>query len=185
MRIAVIGGIGSGKSEVLETARGMGLKTASADEINAGLLTEGDYIAKIAAAFPNVVRDGRVDKNALSDEIFSDRKKRKKLNAIAHPEILKRIRAIGAEDILVELPLGAEAGMLEDFDEVIHVYAPRRLRLKRLEQRGVDRKRALRIMRAQARAGRLERSATRTIANNGSIDELRSAAETLFKLLCL
>ena len=62
MRVAIIGGIGAGKSEVLKIAKSKGFACLSADEINANLLLSPSYIAKIAAAFPSVVKDGAVDK---------------------------------------------------------------------------------------------------------------------------
>ncbi|MEG2541428.1 MAG: dephospho-CoA kinase, partial [Clostridia bacterium] len=93
MRIAVIGGVGSGKSEVLNVARAMDIVCLSADEINAEMLTDSSYIKKIAEAFPNAVKDGKVDKGELATEIFSSHAKRQKLNSIAHPEIMKRIKA--------------------------------------------------------------------------------------------
>ena len=47
MRIAIIGGIGSGKSEVMKIAKEAGFECVSADEINAELLRTPSYIAKI------------------------------------------------------------------------------------------------------------------------------------------
>ena len=73
MNIALIGGIGSGKSEVLKVAREMGIAALSADEINAGLLKSPEYIEKIAAAFPGCVVCGVVDKARLASEVFSDK----------------------------------------------------------------------------------------------------------------
>ncbi|MBD5092165.1 MAG: dephospho-CoA kinase, partial [Clostridiales bacterium] len=72
MRIAIVGGIGSGKSEVLKVARDMGLACLSADEINAELLKTPEYIAEIATAFPAAVKDGGIDKAALAKIVFSD-----------------------------------------------------------------------------------------------------------------
>ena len=91
MRIAIIGGIGSGKSEAMKTAAELGFSTLSADEINSGLLQSPDYINEIAVAFPTVVASGSVDRKKLADIVFSDEIELKKLNAIAHPNILRRI----------------------------------------------------------------------------------------------
>lgn len=65
MRIAVIGGIGSGKSEVMKIAKERGFFCLSADEINDELLKTPSYIQKIATLFPSVVSNGVVDKGAL------------------------------------------------------------------------------------------------------------------------
>lgn len=51
MRVAIIGGIGSGKSEVLKIAKEKGFFCLSADEINANLLVSPSYIAKSRRRF--------------------------------------------------------------------------------------------------------------------------------------
>lgn len=184
MKVAVIGGIGTGKSEVLRVAREMGLACLSADEINADLLRNPEHIARIAARFPDCVVCGVVDKPRLASLVFSDSESRKALNAIAHPEIVKKISECDADPLVAELPLLLESGMKDAFDEVILVTAPRRARLKRLEGRGLTSERARAIMRAQLPVFLLRRAATRTIDNSGSLDELREAAHDLLRLLC-
>lgn len=51
MRIAIIGGIGSGKSEVLKIAKERGFFCISADEINSELLKTPSYIQKFKRRF--------------------------------------------------------------------------------------------------------------------------------------
>ena len=184
MNIALIGGIGSGKSEVLKVAREMGIAALSADEINAGLLKSPEYIEKIAAAFPGCVVCGVVDKARLASEVFSDKGKREKLNSIAHPEIARKVAECKESPLVVELPLVLESGMAGMFDEIILVVTPRRLRVKRLEQRGIDSARAKAIMRAQKPIYSLRRVATRTIDNSGSLDNLREASRNLLRIFC-
>lgn len=91
MKVAVTGGIGAGKSEFMRAVKELGIRTYSADEINAELLRDKRYLEKLSAAFPLAVKDGKVDKAALREEVFSDEKKRKTLNALAHPEIRRKI----------------------------------------------------------------------------------------------
>lgn len=184
MNIAIIGGIGSGKSEVLKVAREMGITALSADEINADLLKNPEYVEKLAERFPDCVVCGVVDKPRLAAEVFSDSEKREALNGIAHPEIARRVAACDADPLVVELPLVLESGMAGMFDEIILVTAPRRVRYKRLEGRGVVAKRARSIMKAQAPQHKLRRIATRTIDNSGSIEELREAARNILRIFC-
>lgn len=184
MKIAVIGGIGAGKSEVLGAARELGITCLSADEINAELLKDPDYIAALEKRFPDCVVCGVVDKPRLSALVFSDKKSRLDLNALAHPRIARRIEECTADPLVVELPLALESGMTDMFDEMILVIAPRRVRLRRLCARGLALPRAKAVMRVQVPVFMLRRVATRTIENTGSKEELHSAATDLFRLLC-
>lgn len=184
MNIAIIGGVGSGKTEVLKVAREMGIAALSADEINAELLKNPQYVEKVARIFPDCVVCGVVDKARLAAAVFSDKKKREALNAVAHPEIAKKVTECDADPLVVELPLVLESGMATMFDEIILVVTPRRLRVKRLEQRGIDSARAKAIMRAQKPIYSLRRVATRTIDNSGSLDNLREASRNLLRIFC-
>ena len=175
MNIALIGGIGSGKSEVLKVAREMGIAALSADEINAGLLKSPEYIEKIAAAFPGCVVCGVVDKARLASEVFSDKGKREKLRKVAECK---------ESPLVVELPLVLESGMAGMFDEIILVSAPRRARMARLAGRGVEPARARAIMRAQKPVFRLRSVATRVIDNSGSLEDLRASARDVLRIFC-
>lgn len=181
MKIAVIGGIGSGKSEVMKVAKEMGITCLSADEINDALLHEPVYISKIASRFPECVAHGVVDKPKLASVVFSDEKKRRALNGIAHPEIARRIAECDADPLAVELPLALESGMATAFDEVILVSAPKSLRLKRLERRGVPEARANAVMRVQVPEKELEKIATVILFNDGSLSALRAEAKAAFE----
>lgn len=181
MKIAVIGGIGSGKSEVMKVAKEMGITCLSADEINDALLHEPVYISKIASRFPECVAHGVVDKPKLASVVFSDEKKRRALNDISHPEIARRIAECDADPLAVELPLALESGMATAFDEVILVSAPKSLRLKRLERRGVPEARANAVMRVQVPEKELEKIATVILFNDGSLAALRAEAKAAFE----
>lgn len=184
MNIALIGGVGSGKSEVLKVAREMGIAALSADEINAELLKNPQYVEKVAKIFPDCVVCGVVDKSRLAAEVFSDKKKREALNAVAHPEIAAKVAECTSDPRVVELPLVLESGMANMFDEIILVATPRRVRIQRLEKRGVDPKRAKAIMRAQKPIYSLRRVATRSIDNSGTLENLREASRNLLRIFC-
>lgn len=175
MRIAIIGGIGSGKSEVMKIAKECGFHCLSADEINSQLLTTPDYVEKISQHFPSAVKNGSVDKKALAAIVFADEDKRALLNSIAHPEIMARIKAFDESPLAVELPLFLEGGD-NDFDEVVFVKTSICKRIKRLEKRGLARKQAIARIKAQVPSRTLEKVATCTIKNNSNIEKLRQNA---------
>lgn len=184
MNIAIIGGIGSGKSAVLAVAREMGITALSADEINAELLRNPEYVSKLAEKFPDCVVCGVIDKPRLAAQVFSDKTKLAALNALAHPAIARKVAECTADPLVVELPLVLESGMAGMFDEIILVTAPRRVRLQRLQERGVAPARAKAIMRAQVPLFKLRRIATRTVDNSGSLEELREAARNILRIFC-
>ncbi len=185
MRIAIIGGIGSGKSEVLRVAIERGLKVASADKINAQLLSRPEYIAKIGKAFPNCVVDGEIDKKKLANVVFSDKQELSKLNAIAHPEIMKAILECEDSPYVVEMPLILEVEGDKYFDEIVLVYTPFFKRLKLLKGRGMTYLDAIRRIRNQHGVNALKRVATRVIINDSDIKSLEQKANAVFdELLC-
>lgn len=179
MRVAIIGGIGSGKSEVLKIAKEKGFFCLSADEINANLLVSPSYIAKIAAAFPTVVKDGAVDKKALANIVFFDDEQLETLNAIAHPEIAKVINECAEPLVAAELPIVLES-VIGEFDEILFVSTPYRTRIKRLKGRGLDESQAKARMRAQVKPSELKKIATYIVDNSGSLDDLRVNAGKIF-----
>lgn len=180
MRIAVIGGIGSGKSEVMKIAKERGFFCLSADEINAELLKTPSYIQRIATLFPSVVSNGVVDKGALAKIVFSDRGERKKLNALAHPEIMRVISECKESPLVVELPLFIEGGD-EAFDEIVYVRTPLFKRISRLKKgRGMSVKQAVSRIRAQVPSAVLRAKATIVIDNSRSLSALQARANETF-----
>lgn len=180
MRIAVIGGIGSGKSEVMKIAKERGFFCLSADEINAELLKTPSYIQKIATLFPSVVSNGVVDKGALAKIVFSDRGERKKLNALAHPEIMRVISECKESPLVVELPLFIEGGD-EAFDEIVYIRAPLFKRISRLKKgRGMSVKQAFSRIRSQVPSAVLRAKATIVIDNSRSLSALQARANETF-----
>lgn len=180
MRIAVIGGIGSGKSEVMKIAKERGFFCLSADEINAELLKTPSYIQKIATLFPSAVANGVVDKGALAKIVFSDQNERKKLNSLAHPEIMRVISECKESPLAVELPLFIEGGD-EAFDEIVYVRAPLFKRIARLKKgRGMSVKQAISRIRSQVPSAVLRAKATMIVDNSTSFAVLKRNANEVF-----
>ena len=173
MKIAIIGGIGSGKSEVLATIKEMGYKTLSADEINADMLKDPEYQAKLEGLYPGVVKDGVVDKKAISNIVFKNPHELAKLNNLAHPEICKRMREADGDPLIREVPLIFESYTQDMFDEIILVTAPKKIKLDRLVGRGLDKKKAKLIMWNQVSDKKLKKIATKIIDNSWDKEQLK------------
>lgn len=132
-KIAVTGGIGSGKSAVCRILKERGYPVFSCDEINRTLLSEKSYLDGLCALFPACVKDGKLNKAALSALVFSDKEALKTLNAYAHPRIAERLRRDmeGAEKTcFAEVPLLFESGMTKRFDCAIVVLRNKEERIR-------------------------------------------------------
>lgn len=181
MKVAVTGGIGAGKSEFMRAVKELGIKTYSADEINAELLRDKRYIEKLSAAFPLAVKDGKVDKTALREEVFSNEKKRKTLNALAHPEIRRKIEEITG-DAVVEVPLLFESGMTDLFDRVIVVTAGEDVRINRIvSTRNISKDLTKSIIKNQTTDDERIKRADYVAINDGTRKELYEQAKNIIK----
>lgn len=181
MKVAVTGGIGAGKSEFMRAVKELGIRTYSADEINAELLRDKRYIEKLSEAFPLAVKDGKVDKSVLREEVFSDEKKRKTLNALAHPEIRRKIEEITG-DAVVEVPLLFESGMTDLFDRVIVVTAGEDARINRIvSTRNISKDLAKNIIKNQATDDERIKLADYVAINDGTRKDLYEQAKNIIK----
>ena len=181
MKVAVTGGIGAGKSEFMRAVKELGIRTYSADEINAELLRDKGYIEKLSAAFPFAVKDGKVDKAALREEVFSNEKKRKPLNALAHPEIRRQIEEITG-DAVIEVPLLFESGMTDLFDRVIVVTAGEDVRINRIvSTRNISKDLAKNIIKNQATDDERIKRADYVAINDGTRKDLYEQAKNIIK----
>lgn len=181
MKVAVTGGIGAGKSEFMRAVKELGIRTYSADEINAELLRDKRYIEKLSEAFPLAVKDGKVDKSVLREEVFSDEKKRKTLNALAHPEIRRQIEEITG-DAVIEVPLLFESGMTDLFDRVIVVTAGEDVRINRIvSTRNISKDLAKNIIKNQTTDDERLKRADYIAINDGTRKDLYEQAKNIIK----
>ncbi len=186
-KIAVTGGIGSGKTAFCDIVRGMGFPVFSCDEINRELWSDEAYTAQLAAAFPACTTAGAIDKRKLSQLVFSDEAARNKLDAIAHPAIMQRLlihmnACPGAS--FAEVPLLFEGGYEKMFDAVIALRRSREARLRAVHERdGLTAEQTLSRMRSQFDPARLEEKNCLILENTGSRDDLAREAQRALELL--
>ena len=132
-KIAITGGIGSGKSAVCRILKERGYPVFSCDEINRTLLSEKSYLDGLCALFPTCVKDGNLQKTALAALVFSDKDALETLNAYAHPRISERLQRDmdGAQKTcFAEVPLLFESGMAKQFDGAIVVLRNKEERIR-------------------------------------------------------
>ncbi len=124
-KIAITGGIGSGKSTVLQRIAQAGYPVFSCDELYKALLHSPAYIKKIAERFPACVIDGKIDTARLAAVVFKEKGEREALNKIAHPLVMQalfeRMESCAGALVFAEVPLLFEGGYQNQFDNVIVV----------------------------------------------------------------
>ena len=173
--IGLTGAPASGKSAALEIFGAEGFFCVSADALAKEVLTEPECYNRILRKFgPEIVlKDGLSDTRRLSLEIFGDSSKRKWLEGLLHPEILKRIYSLikksHAKITVVEAPLLFEAGLADCFTLTVCVCAEPAARRARAFKRGWSAKELLRREAAQFSAERKAELADLELENNGSL----------------
>ncbi len=185
IKVAITGGIGSGKSTVRQLMSEMGAIGIDADDISRRVVEPGSEGAgRIIEAFgPEFfLEGGRLDRRKMADVVFSDGRARAKLESILHPLILEeesRAMAEAAKGInnpimAVEIPLLAEGRRHDLYDVVIVVTAPEGLRLERLIMSGkYSGDEALARMDHQADDDLRTQMADYIVDNSGSLDQTR------------
>jgi dephospho-CoA kinase len=139
IRIAITGGIGSGKSLALRYISEMGYPIFSCDEIYKDVIQSSIYIEAVAKAFPSVVVNGRIERQALAQLIFDEPGKRQTLNQIAHPLIMQQLfeqmNNCSGELVFAEVPLLYEGNFENEFDKIIYVYRNKQSRIINVMER--------------------------------------------------
>ena len=139
IKIAITGGIGSGKSKALQILNKRGYPTFSCDEIYKSIINTEEYIALIEKHFPACICNNKVDRTKLATLIFENPKKRALLNELAHPLILKSLftEMTNAKNQIAfaEVPLLFEENLEDRFDRVIVVTRERSNRVQAIQLR--------------------------------------------------
>lgn len=108
----ITGGICSGKSTVMNFLRENGFKTFSADEIVHELYERKEIIAEVAKIFDGrdiLDRRGHIDRKKLSKYLYDEKNKRRQLEKLIHPMVIREIISLGNENrdeaYFFEIPL--------------------------------------------------------------------------------
>ncbi|MGH7921178.1 MAG: dephospho-CoA kinase [Candidatus Dormibacteraceae bacterium] len=189
--IGLTGGIGSGKSTVTALLRERGVTVLDADAAVRELQRRGgEGLRRLVDAFgPEILTaDGELDRSALGRVVFSDQAARRRVEAILHPLVRRRLaeeqeaaERRGATVVVQDIPLLFESRNRASFDETILVYAPPEMQRRRLvELRGMRPADADARIESQMPMEEKRRLATHIIENTGSLEELRAAVDRVW-----
>jgi dephospho-CoA kinase len=186
-RVALTGGIASGKTTVADLFAALGVPLIDTDVIARQVVEPGQpALAAVTATFgPEILdADGRLDRRRMRERIFSDPTAKQRLEAILHPairaEMERQSRASGGVYQVLVIPLLTEGKRRDHMDRVLLVDVPEELQIRRLMMRdGVTHEQAQASLNAQAtRAERLA-MADDVVRNTGRVDDLRDEVAKL------
>jgi dephospho-CoA kinase len=158
MIVGLTGSIGMGKSTAAKMLRQMGVPVYDADaNVHAIQAKGGVALPAIEAAFPGVVKDGVLDRQALGARVFGNKEALRKLEAIVHPLVGQRQRAFlkraalrGEKLVVLDIPLLFEGAGDRRVDATLVVSAPAFLQRHRVMARpGMSNERLDGILRQQ------------------------------------
>lgn len=189
------GGIASGKSTVARMFSEEGGYVVDADIISREVVAPGkkgwqEVVDFFSADVLN--KDGTLNRKKLGDIVFSNPKKRKKLEEILHPKIYKEqtkeIKEILKRDsraiVIVDVPLLIEVNKHKNFDRVILVYVSPQIQIERLMKRdGLSLRDAHLRISAQMPIESKVKYAHYVINNEGSLKKTRERVREVFQKL--
>lgn len=191
LRVALTGGIATGKSYVLGRFRRRGVPCLDADELAHEVEAAGtEATEQIAARFGTGVlaADGSVDRAKLGPIVFADPAARRDLEAIVHPAVYRAITAglrgfelLGSDAFaVVDVPLLFETGRNREFECVLVTACPAELQLARLRERGMTEEEARRRLAAQGPTAKKVAGATHVIRTDGTFEETDRQVDEIY-----
>lgn len=192
--VGLTGNIASGKSEVARLLGERGATLIDADVLAREAVKPGTKaLDKIVGIWGKEVLapDGTLDRGALRRIAFSDQAELEKLNAIVHPEVTRlrdaeiaNAKTRGDNLVVCVIPLLFERNLVNEFDYIVLVDAPRALRLERLARsRGIEETDAMNMIASQMPAELKRARADYSIDNVGSLEQLEKDVDKLWTTL--
>ena len=184
--IALTGSISTGKSTTVKLLEAAGFHIIDADTIAHQILDEQHQA--IAQMFgESFVKDGKVERKALGALVFSDKEKRKALEALLHPLIYEEIKCLSIKEdawgkpYFIDIPLFFETSRYPIAKSLV-IYATQEQQLERLiEREGYTKEEALKRIQSQIPVEEKRKLATYVIDNSGTLTQLGQECERVKK----
>ena len=195
MLLGVTGGIASGKSSVSDMLSALGSPLIDFDLLARQVVEPGtqgykdivDYFGKQV-----LQENGELDRKKLSNVVFSDMEKRKKLESFTHPyiydEFFKGIEQITQKQpdavIQVSVPLLIELNLQFLFDKLLVVHVKPQTQAKRLAARDdITMSEAENIMKSQLPINEKASYADFVIDNEGALEDTEKQVKEVWELI--
>ena len=192
-KIGLTGNFGMGKTTVLEMFNRMGAYTVNIDDLVHDILKKQSVVKKIVQTcgddiLTNNSKKLSINKKRMAQAIFNSTEKRKAVEQIIHPEVLKSMGKIEAKlvrknplsIIVFEVPLLFEAGYKKHFDKTIVVYTKRNTAIRRLMKKGFSKDEALKRLKAQMPITEKKKMSDFSIDNDSNIKITEKKVNRIF-----
>jgi dephospho-CoA kinase len=190
--IGLTGNFGSGKTTVAKILRSWkGARVIDADKIARALLVPGTRIYReVVRVFGRGIlkKDRTINRRKLGRLVFEDKRLRRCLNKIMHPEVIRiirrKIRSYPSGIIVLDAALLIEAGLMSEVDKLIVVKISPREQIRRLQDKtSLSRLEILKRISAQMAQNQKVRLADFIIDNSGTIEQTRKQAQVIRRVL--
>jgi dephospho-CoA kinase len=140
IKIALTGGIGTGKTHISKQFLDVGIPVFYADEEVKKIYADNNVIALLKKKFEKeLFTKEQLDISKLSDFIFQNTENKKQIETIIHPLVMKRFNTWASQQVsnivIMESAIIFEAGLENYFDKIFVVDAPLEVRIERIKNR--------------------------------------------------
>jgi len=188
IKVALTGGIGSGKSAAGDFFEDLGAVVVDADQLSRDVIERGtDGFDELVATFGDeILTNGVLDRSKLGQIVFADPKARKTLEEIIHPRVAAAFEEIVEESpadavIVYQIPILVETKGQDRFDYIITVEATIENRIARLKNRGLKGYEIEARLKAQASDAERAAIADAVFNNDGDLDQLLRQVENIYE----
>jgi dephospho-CoA kinase len=192
-KIAITGGIASGKTSVCQFFKELGAYVVNADAIVHELLKTNTDLGQqlIRQLGQEIIKNGQISRKVIAEKAFKDPKQLQKLEELLHPAVLKEIEGHynaackkgSYSSFVVEIPLLFEIGANPFYDVIVAVFADEEKAKIRFEKEGFQKTEYDLRMKRQLKPEQKAAKSHHTIQNNGSLDDLRNEVVKLNRII--
>ena len=190
MIIGMIGGVGSGKSAVLEYLKNKyNWHVILADDVAKNIInTDQTVLQNLKSNFSEAFVDGKLDRSMLANIVFYDDKKLELLNSITHPAtikaILNEIELYKRNNVVVESAILIESGMGQYMDQIWYVYTELNTRVDRLKRnRGYSKDKTLSIINNQLSDNECRKYSKFVIDNSYNLENTYNQIDNILSVI--
>ncbi len=189
--VGLTGAIASGKTTVANMFREHGVPIVDADHIAHEALRDNKdkIVEKLGAEILD--SQGEIDRKLLGSIVFADPNKLLMLESLVHPYVKQRVEGLkssytkqGHKIAIYDVPLLFEKKLGDQFDQVILVYAPKELSIKRMMVRNsLTEEEALVRLKNQMDVEEKKKLTDIVIDNTGDLNSLKTQVDQVFNKL--